>query len=113
MTTCGRPSAPSPRWTILDGAGYALHILGRCYLSLGRDAEALDCLRQALASHRATGNRRMQAATLKSLGTAQSRLGLAAEARESWTQAAASSPIWATRPQAAEVLAEQVDFGHL
>ena len=29
-----------------DGVGYALHILGRCYLSLGRDAEALSCLRR-------------------------------------------------------------------
>ena len=63
-----------------EGAGYALHILGRCYLSLRRDAEALECLRQALASHQATGNRRRQAATLRSLGTAQSRAGLAAEA---------------------------------
>ena len=31
------------------GVGYALHNLGRCYLFLGRDAEALECLRQALA----------------------------------------------------------------
>ena len=45
----------------MDGEGYALYILGRCYLSLGRDAEALDSLRQALTSHRAAGNRRRQA----------------------------------------------------
>jgi tetratricopeptide (TPR) repeat protein len=59
----------------VDGTGYALHELGRCYLSLRRDAEALSCLREALSCHRAGGNRRGQAATLTSLGTAQSRLG--------------------------------------
>jgi DNA-binding SARP family transcriptional activator len=95
----------------LDGAGYAQHILGRCYLSLRRDAEALDGLRQALASLRSTGNRRMQAATLKSLGTAQARLGLADGARESWAEAAAIFTDLGDRPQAAEVLAEQVDAG--
>ncbi|MGH3422612.1 MAG: tetratricopeptide repeat protein, partial [Streptosporangiaceae bacterium] len=58
---------------LLDGVGYVLHILGRCYLSLRRDAEAMNCLQQALTSHRATGNRRRHAATLRSLGTAQSR----------------------------------------
>ena len=67
----------------VDGVGYASHILGRCYSSLGRYAEAIDCLRQALTSHRATGNRHQQAATLRSLGTAQNRAGLAAEAGES------------------------------
>src|SRR6266487_3180819 len=71
----------------VDGAGYALHILGRCYLSLRRDAEALSCLQEALSCHRASGNRRRQAATLTSFGTAQNRVGLAAEARESWAQA--------------------------
>ena len=73
----------------VDGTGYALHILGRCYLSLRRDAEALACLLEALTSHQASGNRRRQAATLTSLGTAQSRVGLAAEACESWAQATA------------------------
>ena len=73
----------------VDGTGYALHILGRCYLSLRRDAEALACLQEALTSHQASGNRRRQAATLTSLGTAQSRVGLAAEACESWAQATA------------------------
>ncbi len=73
----------------VDGVGYALHILGRCYLSLGRDTDALGCLQQALGSHQASGNRQRQAATLKSLGTAQSRVGLVGEARKSWTQAAA------------------------
>jgi DNA-binding SARP family transcriptional activator len=95
----------------LDGAGYALHILGRCYLSLRRDADALDCLRQALASHRATGNRRRQAATLKSLGTAQSRACLAAEARESWAQAAAIFTELGDSAEAAEVRAEQEASG--
>ena len=95
----------------LDGAGYALHILGRCYLSLRRDADALDCLRQALASHQATGNRRRQAATLKSLGTAESRAGLAAQARGSWARAAAIFTELGDRAEAAEVLAEQEASG--
>ena len=46
------------------------------------------CLRQALASHQAAGNRRRQAVTLRFLGTRRGRNGLAAEARESWAQAA-------------------------
>ena len=95
----------------MDGAGYALHILGRCYLSLQRDADALDCLRQALISHRATGNRRRQAATLRSLGAAQSRVGLAAEAGESWTQAAAIFEGLGDSAEAAEVRAEQEASG--
>ncbi len=91
----------------VDGAGYALHILGRCHLSLQQDADALDCLRQALTSHRTTGNRRRQAATLRSLGTAQSRVGLAADARESWQQAAAIFEELGDNAEAAEVRAEQ------
>jgi tetratricopeptide (TPR) repeat protein len=94
-----------------DGMGYALHILGRCYLSLGRDAEALDCLQRALASHQATGNRRMQAATLRSIGTAQSRAGLTAEARVSWSQAAAIFEELGDSAEAAEVRAEQAESG--
>ncbi len=94
-----------------DGMGYALHILGRCYLSLGRDAEAIDCLQGALASHRATGNRRMQAATLRSIGTAQSRAGLTAEARVSWTQAAAIFEELGDSAEAEEVRAEQAESG--
>ena len=95
----------------VDGAGYALHILGRCYLSLQRDTDALECLRQALTSHRATGNRRRQAATLRSLGAAQSRVGLAAEAGESWTQAAAIFSELGDSAEAAEVRAEQEASG--
>jgi DNA-binding SARP family transcriptional activator len=91
----------------LDGAGYALHILGRCYASLQRDAEALDCLEQALDNHRATGNRHRQAATLRSLGTAQNRTGHRAEARESWTQAVVIFTELGDSAQAAEVRAEQ------
>jgi len=90
-----------------DGVGYALHILGRGYLSLGRDAEALDCLRQALASHQATGNRPRQAATLTSFGTAQSRLGLSAEARESWAQAEAIFTDLGDSAEAEKVRAER------
>jgi DNA-binding SARP family transcriptional activator len=90
-----------------DGAGYALHILGRCYLSLRRDAEALNCLLEALATHRTTGNRRRQAATLASLGTAQSRLGLAAEARESRAQAVAIFTELGDSAEAEKVRAEQ------
>jgi tetratricopeptide (TPR) repeat protein len=94
-----------------DGMGYALHILGRCYLSLGRDPEAIDCLQRALASHRATGNRRMRAATLRSIGTAQSRAGLTAEARVSWTQAAAIFEELGDSAEAEEVRTEQVESG--
>jgi tetratricopeptide (TPR) repeat protein len=95
----------------VDGVGYAMHILGRCYLSLGRDTEALDSLRLALDSHRASGNRQRQAATLKSLGTAQGRAGLAAEARESWSRAAAIFEELGDSAQAAEVRAEQAISG--
>jgi tetratricopeptide (TPR) repeat protein len=95
----------------LDGAGYALHILGRCFLSLGRDAKALSCLQEALTSHRATGNRRRQAATLRSLGTAQSRVGQAAEASESRDQAAAIFTDLGDRAEAEEVRAEQAESG--
>ncbi|MGH3418497.1 MAG: ATP-binding protein, partial [Streptosporangiaceae bacterium] len=95
----------------VEGVGYALHILGRCYLSLRRDTDALDCLQQALDSHRASGNRQQQAATLKSLGTAQSRVGLAAEARESWSRAAAIFEELGDSAQAAGVRAEQGESG--
>ena len=57
-TTCGKPSAPSPRSTIVDGVGYALHILGRCYLSLrpGRGGPGAACGRRWPATGpRATG----------------------------------------------------------
>ena len=90
-----------------DGLGYALHILGRCYLLLERDADALECLRRALASHQTTGNRPRQAATLRSMGSAQSRLGLVAEARESWTLAAALFEEVGDSAEAAETRAEQ------
>ncbi|HEX2823779.1 MAG TPA: BTAD domain-containing putative transcriptional regulator [Streptosporangiaceae bacterium] len=95
----------------LDGVGYVLHILGRCYSSLGRDADAVACLRQALTSHQATGNRHRQAATLRSLGTAQNRAGLEAGARESWAQAAAIFDDLGDSAQAAEIRAEQVTSG--
>ena len=78
-------------------------MLGRSYLSLGRDADALEYLRQALAVHRATGDRHREAFTLRFLGIAQSRAGLTAEARESWTQAAAIFDDLGDRVQAAEV----------
>jgi tetratricopeptide (TPR) repeat protein len=95
----------------VDGLGYVLHILGRCYSSLCREAEAMTCLQQALASHRATGNRHRQAATLKSLGAAQSRAGLVAEAQESWARAAVIFDDLGASEQAAEVRAERVASG--
>jgi tetratricopeptide (TPR) repeat protein len=94
-----------------DGVGYALHMLGRSYLLLGRDADALECLQQALASHRAAGNRPRQAATLRSIGIAQSRLGLTAGARESWTLAAAIFEEVGDEAEAAEIRAEQAATG--
>ena len=90
-----------------DGVGYALHHLGRGYLLLGQDVDALECLRQALASHQATGNRRRQAATLRSLADAQNRAGLTAAARESWTQAAVIFEALGDSAEAAEIRAEQ------
>jgi DNA-binding SARP family transcriptional activator len=95
----------------VDGAGYALHELGRCYLSLRRDAEALSCLQEALSCHRAGGNRRGQAATLTSLGTAQSRVGIAAEARESWARAVAIFTDLGDTAEVEKVLAERAESG--
>jgi DNA-binding SARP family transcriptional activator len=94
-----------------DGAGYASYTLARGYLSLGRDTEALDCLRQALSSHQASSNRQRQAVTLTLLGRTLARAGLAAEAHESWTQAAAIFDDLGASVQAAEVRAEQVTSG--
>ena len=82
-----------------DGTGYALHILGRCYLSLGRTADARDCLQRALASHRATGNRRMQATTLKSLGAAQHRAAWPPRRASRGLRPPPSSGAWATGPR--------------
>ena len=95
----------------VDGEGYALWLLGRGYLSLGRDTEALDSLRQALTSHRTAGNRRRQAATLRSVGTAECRVGLTAQARQSWAQAAAIFEELGDSAEAAEVRAEQESSG--
>ena len=91
----------------LHHLGRPLHHLGRCYLLLGRDADALESLQEALASHRATGNQRRQAATLRSLAHAQNRIGLTAEARESWTDAAAIYEALGDSAEAAEIRAEQ------
>ncbi len=87
------------------GVGYALHNVGRSYLCLGRDAEALENLEQALTVHRSTGDRHREAFTLRFLGIAQSRAGLAAEARGSWTAAAAIFDDLGDSVQAAEVRA--------
>ncbi len=95
----------------VDGAGYAQHMLGRSYLSLGRDTEALSCLGEALASHRASGNRGRQAATLTTLGTAQNQAGQAAEARESWSRAAAIFTELGDLAEAEKVRAEQAASG--
>jgi tetratricopeptide (TPR) repeat protein len=94
-----------------DGVAYVLHILGRCYATLRRDADALDCLQQALARHRATGNRPRQAATLKSLGSVQRHIGLTAEARESWSLAAVIFDDLGDSAQAEQVRAEQAASG--
>ncbi|HEY6311775.1 MAG TPA: BTAD domain-containing putative transcriptional regulator [Streptosporangiaceae bacterium] len=90
------------------GVGYALHNLGRCYLLLTRDTEALGYLQEALVVHTANGDRHREAFTLRFLGTAQARLGLTADAQESWTRAAAIFDDLGDAAQAAEVRAEQV-----
>jgi len=97
----------------LDGVGYAMYALGDCYLSLGRDTDAMDCLRQAVISHQAAGSRHRQALTLQSLGRVQARNGLAAEARQSRTQAAAIFDELDDPTRAAEVRAEQDASGIL
>ena len=76
-----------------------------------RTVPPMQSLRAALAIHRATGNRRRQALTLKFLGTAQCRAGLTAEARESWTQAAAIFEELGDNVLAAEVRTEQAASG--
>lgn len=90
------------------GVGYALHNLGRCYLLLTRDTEALGYLQEALVVHQANGDRHREAFTLRFLGTAEARLGLTADAQESWTRAAAIFDDLGDAAQAAEVRAEQV-----
>ena len=97
----------------LDGDGLRPVLSsGTCYLSLGRDAEALDCLRQAhWPATRPAGNRHRQAVTLKSLGQVQARGGLVAEARDSWARAAAIFDDLGDSAQAAEVRAEQAASG--
>jgi DNA-binding SARP family transcriptional activator len=95
----------------LDGVGFALYHLGQCDLSLGHDTDAVDHLLEALTSHQGAGNRNRQAVTLRSLAQAQARLGAAAQARESWTAAAAIFEELADSKQAAEVRAEQAASG--
>jgi len=90
---------------------YAVHIWGRCHLSPRRDAEARSSLRGALASHRASRNRGRQAATLTTLGTAQNRRGLAAEAREACTYGTDSFPLLRGFAEAEKVRAEQAASG--
>ncbi len=53
--TCSKPAASFAEIGYLDGVGYALYTWDAATLSLGRDAEALDSLRQALASHQTAG----------------------------------------------------------
>jgi hypothetical protein len=53
----------------------------------------------------------MQAASLRSLGTAQNRSGLAAEARASWTRAAAIFEELGDSAEAEEVRTEQAESG--
>ncbi len=84
-----------------------MHILGECYVSLGQDSEALECLRQSLNSHQAAGNRDRQAVTLRLLASVQARNGLSAQARESWARAAAIFDDLGDGVQAAEIRAEQ------
>ena len=62
-----------------------------------------------MASYLATGNRRRQAATLTSLGTAQSRLGLADEAHESWAQAVGIFTDLGDSTEVEKVRAEQAE----
>ena len=64
-------------------------------------------LRQALASHRAAGNRNRQAVTLRSLAQAQAQAGEPGPACESWSAAAAIFDDLGNSVQAAEVRAEQ------
>jgi len=89
-----------------DGIGYAQYWLGSCYAAQGRDPDAIELLRQALASHRESGNRHRQAVTLRLLGRTLGRCGLAGPAHESRALAAVIFDELGDLTQAAEVRAE-------
>jgi DNA-binding SARP family transcriptional activator/tetratricopeptide (TPR) repeat protein len=91
-------------------SGYTLHSLGRSYFSLGRGDEAMDCLRQAVASHEAQGNRPQKALALKTIAATQAQLGLHADAAVSRVQAAEIFDQLGDHEQAAELRAGQRDM---
>jgi hypothetical protein len=64
---------------------------------------------QALAVHRATGDRHREAFTLRFLGVAQSRAGRPAEAEVSWAQAAAIFDDLGDHAQADEIRAGRAE----
>ena len=94
-----------------DGMGYALHILGRCYLLAGTGRGRTGVPAAGAGQPPGRGQRRRQAATLRSIGTAQSRVGLMAEARDSWTRAAAIFEELGDSAEAAEIRAELAASG--
>jgi len=90
--------------------GYALHCLGECYLLLDQLDKALNCLTQAVEIHRALGNRLQEAFTLGTLATAQSRHGLADQARDSRLAAVTILDELGDHDRAAKLRAEPDDM---
>src|ERR1017187_3405752 len=67
--------------------GMAPGNLGRANLDLGHAAVAADMLGQALAIHRAEGDRYGEAQDLQYIGSASAQAGRLAEARTAWQRA--------------------------
>ena len=92
-----------------EGIGYALHNLGRCHFSLGQDEQACASFQEALSSYQASGNRHLQASTLRFLGRALARVGRISEARECLVQSAGIYDELGDTVRAAEVRAERIE----
>jgi tetratricopeptide (TPR) repeat protein len=91
--------------------GYVLYNLGRAHLDLGRLDESAELFEQALAIHRATGDRYGEAQVLQRIGTVRLRAGRPAEAREAWTRARRLLEGLGEDGQAAELSAELEALG--
>jgi tetratricopeptide (TPR) repeat protein len=85
--------------------GHALHNLGLVYMRQRRHDDAIARLREALAKHRASGERYGEAMALKGLGAAQTETGRRAEAKASLTGALRIFESIRNKEQAAETMA--------
>jgi tetratricopeptide (TPR) repeat protein len=87
-----------------DTEGQVLTELAGVHRRLGREAEALDTLRQAVEALRDGGNRPGQAVALRELGDTLCQMGDAAQARSAWA-AAHELLVAIASPDAAEIRA--------